>query len=294
MAARRQAVVASTNVFVAASARAIVPATAALASQGRGRAASSRRANAAAAPNRASNTLTARKTTRPAIQPASRASVAACAARRWAAGRRASAGVGRGLGRPTPADRYDARDVMVTRPGVADVVLRSPRRIQVLGMHEGTTDATFFDATGRRILSLNIRVDVDGTAVGEMISRVIPGARVRVEGINGPLVLSGQVANAGDADKAVQIARAAVEKPETQVINMIEHRRQGPGDAEGAHRRDAALYVIKQLGFNMQALLNGQVGEPQYLAAQAPTYGISGALLGGLTGGYNLNTQQAA
>src|SRR5437762_250193 len=40
----------------------------------------------------------------------------------------------------------DARDVLVSSPGVADVVLRSPRRISVIGMKPGTTDAVFFDA----------------------------------------------------------------------------------------------------------------------------------------------------
>src|SRR5262245_35818015 len=58
----------------------------------------------------------------------------------------------------------DARDVLVSNPGVADVVLRSPRRISVIGMREGATDAVFFDASGRRILSLNIQVAVDTLA----------------------------------------------------------------------------------------------------------------------------------
>ena len=183
----------------------------------------------------------------------------------------------------------DARDVLVTRPGVADVVLRTPRRISVLGVKEGTTDAVFFDAAGRRILSLNIRVDADGTAVSEMINRVIPGSRVRVEGINGSLVLSGMVASAGDADKAVQIARASVGKPE-EVLNMLTIAGK---DQVMLKVRIVEMQrsVIKQLGFNLQALLN-QVGEPQYLLGHIPTYGVNGALLGGLTGGYNLNTQQ--
>jgi len=55
----------------------------------------------------------------------------------------------------------DARDVLVTDPRVADAVLRSPRRIYVVGLSPGMTDAAFFDAAGRRILALNIRVDQD-------------------------------------------------------------------------------------------------------------------------------------
>src|SRR4051794_38856150 len=38
----------------------------------------------------------------------------------------------------------DARDVLVTNPKVADAVLRTPRRIYILGVDSGQTDAVFF------------------------------------------------------------------------------------------------------------------------------------------------------
>ncbi len=44
----------------------------------------------------------------------------------------------------------DVRDMLVTNPAVADAVLRGPRRIYVLGMALGATDAVFFDASGRK------------------------------------------------------------------------------------------------------------------------------------------------
>ena len=167
----------------------------------------------------------------------------------------------------------DARDVLVTNPGVADVVLRSPRRISDLGQKEGGTDAVFFDAAGRRILSLNVHVDIDTTAVSEVINRLLPGASVHAEGINGSIVLGGQVATASDADKAVQIARAEVAKPELVKVRVIEVQRN----------------VIKQLGFNIQALI-GQAGSPQFLLGTAATYAINGSLLGGINTGINQDT----
>lgn len=48
---------------------------------------------------------------------------------------------------------------------------------------------------------------------------------------------------------------------------------------------------LKQLGFNLAATL-GQLGGPQYLISQAATWGINGALLGGVTGGYSLDSTQ--
>jgi pilus assembly protein CpaC len=183
----------------------------------------------------------------------------------------------------------DARDVMVTNPAVADVVLRSPRRIAVLGVKEGTTDASFFDAQGRRILSLNIHVDIDTAAVGEAIQRIIPGAQVHVEGLNGSIILSGQVATAADADRAVQIARTTVAKPE-MVVDMLNIA--GKDQVMLKVRIvEVQRNAIKQLGFNMQAII-GRLGETQFTVANAPTYAINGSLLGGLTGGYGVDTTQ--
>jgi len=183
----------------------------------------------------------------------------------------------------------DARDVLVTNPAVADAVLRTPRRIYVLGVAAGQTDAVFFDATGRRILSLDVRVDQDTSALAQTINRVVPGSKVRVDAMNDSVILSGQVMSAGDADKAVQIARASVTKPE-QVLNMLSIAGK---DQVMLKVRIVEMQrsVIKQLGFDLSAVL-GQVGETQYLISKAATFGVNGTLLGGVTGGYNLDTTQ--
>ena len=183
----------------------------------------------------------------------------------------------------------DARDVLVSDPKVADAVLRSPRRIYVLGVATGQTDAVFFDAAGRRILSLNIRVDTDFSAVAQTIGRIIPGAQVHVEGVNNGLVLSGRVANLSDADKAVRIAQQFTAKPE-DVLNMlsIDGKEQVMLKVRIVEMQRA---VIKQLGFNLSALA-GQLGSPQFLLNAAATYGVNGSLLGGLTGGASLDTTQ--
>ena len=184
----------------------------------------------------------------------------------------------------------DARDVLVTNPQVADALLRSPRSISILGVTPGQTDAVFFDAAGRRILALNIRVDQDFSAVAQTINRILPGSTVHVEGINNGVVLSGGVASASDADKAVQIAQQFTARPD-QVVNLLSI----------AGKEQVLLKVrivevqrssLKQLGFNLSATL-GQLGGPQYLLAQAATWGVNGALLGGITAGGSIDTTQA-
>jgi pilus assembly protein CpaC len=186
----------------------------------------------------------------------------------------------------------DVRDVLITNPLVADAVLRSPRRIFILGKVSGTTDAVFFDAAGRRVLSVNIRVDQDTSAIAQTINRILPGARVRVDSINGSVILSGLVANLGDADKALQIAKTAMisqaDPDAKRVLNMLSIAGK---DQVMLKVRIVEMQrnVIKQLGFNLNAVLN-QLGEPQYLLGTAATFGVNGSLLGGIATGYKLNT----
>jgi pilus assembly protein CpaC len=183
----------------------------------------------------------------------------------------------------------DVRDVLVTDPKVADAVLRSARRISILGVGTGQTDAVFFDAGGHRVAALNIRVDQDVSAVAQTINHILPGARVQVDAVNNSLVLSGLVANLADADKAVQIAQQFTAKPE-QVLNMlsIAGKEQVMLKVRVVEMQRS---VIKQLGFNLAAL-TGQLGGPQFLLNAAATYGVNGALLGGLSTGLGLDTTQ--
>lgn len=184
----------------------------------------------------------------------------------------------------------DARDVLVTNPAVAFAVLRSPRQIFIMGVAPGETDAAFFDASGRRILGLSIRVDQDYSAIGQTIAQLIPGSTVHVQGINTSVILSGGVASAEDAAKAVQIAQQFTAKPE-QVVNMLSIA--GKEQVMLKVRIiEVERTVIKQLGFNLSAVV-GQVGSPQFMLANAAQFAVNGGLLGGLSGaGYSLDTTQ--
>ena len=50
----------------------------------------------------------------------------------------------------------DARDVLVSNPGIVDAVVRTARRVYLLGMKTGQTNAFFFDAAGKQVLALDI------------------------------------------------------------------------------------------------------------------------------------------
>lgn len=183
----------------------------------------------------------------------------------------------------------DARDVLVSDPKVADAVLRTPRRIYVLGVGPGQTDATFFDASGRQILSLDIRVDQPTSAVEETIKRVAPDADVKVEAVDDSLILTGTVADAAESDRVQKVAEHFVGKPDL-VVNSLSIR--APEQVMIKVRVvEMQRNLIKQLGFNTSALL-GRAGMAQFSWANAAQFAVNNGLLGGLTGGYNLDTTQ--
>jgi pilus assembly protein CpaC len=174
----------------------------------------------------------------------------------------------------------DARDVLVSNPQIATAVLRTPRRIYVMGLKSGVTDAMFFDSAGHRLLSLNVRVDQNTSALADTINRILPGAAVKIESINDSVILSGTVTSNADADKAVRIAAATVSSP-SQVLNMLSVAGE---DQVMLKVRIVEMQrsVIKQLGVDWHTLVN-EGTSTQFLLNTATTYGINGALLGGVS-----------
>ena len=181
----------------------------------------------------------------------------------------------------------EARDVMVTDPKVADVVLSTPRRIYVTGVAAGQTDATFVDGMGRRILHLDIRVDQDWTAASDTLATMMPGTKIRVHAANNNLILTGDASSAGEADRALKLVGSFVDRPE-RIVNLI--------TLTGADQVllkvkivEVNRTILKQLGFDLNAV-TGQLGMPQYSFLKSPTYGVNGSYLGSLSAGYGVNT----
>lgn len=181
----------------------------------------------------------------------------------------------------------DVRDLLVTNPTVADAVLRDKRRIYVVGLTEGTTDAAFFDAAGRRIVSLNIRVTQPVDQLADTLTRVLPDARLRVQPIRDSVVLTGTVRNASESDAASRIAARFV-GGEDKVLNMISIAGKDQVMLQ-VRIVEVQRNVVKQLGVDLNAVL-GQLGQDQFSFGLSPTYGVNGSLLGGMTGGYKLDT----
>jgi pilus assembly protein CpaC len=114
----------------------------------------------------------------------------------------------------------DARDALVSNPKIADAIVRTPRRIYILGLTVGQTNAFFFDAAGQQILNLEISVERDFTTLNAMYERVLPDARITVAALNDNIVLTGFVETPGEADQAREIAGRFVDDPK-RVMSML-------------------------------------------------------------------------
>jgi len=114
----------------------------------------------------------------------------------------------------------DARDVLVSSPDIVDAVVRTPRRIILMAQKTGQTNAFFFDAAGKQILSLDIRVEKDTGDLGAMMHANIPGSNIKVSGLNDNVVLTGTVASAKDSTRAQDLAARFAGDP-LKVVNML-------------------------------------------------------------------------
>ena len=103
----------------------------------------------------------------------------------------------------------DASEVFVGKPEVANAVVRSARRLYVMAMGKGPTTIFALDKDGHQVATLEI--NVNGRDVGELagiLKTVMPDNDIRVQAVDDSIILTGTVASAVDAQRALDIATA--------------------------------------------------------------------------------------
>ncbi|HEX7775696.1 MAG TPA: type II and III secretion system protein family protein [Parvibaculum sp.] len=171
-----------------------------------------------------------------------------------------------------------ARDVLVSNPAIVDAVVRTAKRTYLIGLAVGQTNAFFFDANGRQILNLEIRVERDLTGLRTALHQYFPNSNIDVQAMNDHVVLSGSVDNASDADKARDLAARYIGKPE-QVLNML--------SVDGKEQvmlkvtvAEMQRNVIKQLGVDLSTAAD--IGNFALRLSTINPFSIQGAAIGGL------------
>ena len=106
----------------------------------------------------------------------------------------------------------EVREVMVSNPDKMDAVLQTSTRAYLIGKAVGEANIIFVDKDGRQVVTLEITVERDLSALSGLLNRLIRGANIHVETVSGSVILTGTVQNAIDATRAGEIA--------TQVIGV--------------------------------------------------------------------------
>jgi pilus assembly protein CpaC len=111
-------------------------------------------------------------------------------------------------------------DVVVSNPTIADVDVRSPRQLYILGKGQGETTVYATDAAGRTIYSATIRVGNNLDSVDQMLLLAMPEADIKVSTMNGVVLLTGTVAQPEDVQEAETLVQAFVGDA-TKVVSRL-------------------------------------------------------------------------
>jgi pilus assembly protein CpaC len=174
----------------------------------------------------------------------------------------------------------EAHDVLVSNPDIVDAVVRSPKRIFLLATKAGQTNAFFFDANGKQILSLDIRVEKDVTDLGTLMKTSLPNSAVTVQAMNDNIILTGKVASAQEATRAADLAASFTGDPK-KVVNMLQV---AGGEQVMLKVRMAEMdrNIAKQFGVNLAGIAT--ISNAPVFAESTNPYGLTGAALSDLTG----------
>jgi len=187
----------------------------------------------------------------------------------------------------------DARDILISNPSIADATVRTSRRAYVIGRQLGQTNIFFFDASGRQIANVEIRVEPDVQPLNDILRRHTPDANISAEAVNGSIVLSGTARSASEAERAQQIAGQFLQNSvqgsqsagENRIVNLV--------SVEGSEQVlvrvrivEMSRTLVRQLGINLnyEQMVNQLLPDDRFVnVATENGFSINGAALGGVS-----------
>ncbi|MDE2579503.1 MAG: type II and III secretion system protein family protein [Hyphomicrobiales bacterium] len=123
--------------------------------------------------------------------------------------RRITMGVGRTIIVDIPAD---ASEIVIGDPKVANAIVRSARKLYIMGVATGQTTIMALDGAARQIANLEINVGRDLGELERLIQAAIPGSKIMPKQVNDAIILTGEAESAGEAANAMDIAKAFASK----------------------------------------------------------------------------------
>ena len=145
-----------------------------------------------------------------------------------------------------------AAAVLVANPEIADVVVKSPTLVHVIGKRAGETTLIAVDAADVVLANATVRVTHNLSALAGALGSLLPGSAVLPRTVAGGLVLTGTVASAIEAEEANRLAAGFVAQGE-RVVNQL--RFAGPNQVNLRVRvAEVSRDTVKRLGFNFDVI----------------------------------------
>jgi pilus assembly protein CpaC len=105
----------------------------------------------------------------------------------------------------------EAGEIYVGDPKIANAIVRSARRVYVSGVANGQTSIFALARDGRKIATIEVSVGRDVGELSALLNAAIPGNEIHVRTVADKIILTGSVASAEEAQKALDIASGFVD-----------------------------------------------------------------------------------
>lgn len=128
--------------------------------------------------------------------------------------RQISMGVGKSVIVNLPRD---AAEIFIGNPKVANAIVRSARKLYVIGMNEGQTTIFALDAAGRQFARLEVSIGADVGNLEQILREALPTSQITTATVGNAIILRGYVDSAEDAQRAVDIAQAFVKPADANI-----------------------------------------------------------------------------
>jgi pilus assembly protein CpaC len=123
--------------------------------------------------------------------------------------RRISMGVGKSVIVDLPRD---AAEIFVGNPKVANAIVRSARKLYVIGLDNGQTTVFAMDKEGHQFAALQISIGRDVGELQQILRAAMPDSNVVARTVNDTIILSGEVDSPEEAQRADDIAQGFVKE----------------------------------------------------------------------------------
>jgi pilus assembly protein CpaC len=118
---------------------------------------------------------------------------------------------------------FQVKRVSVGNPKILDVVVLSPREIQLVPSTIGETNLVLWDPAGAPQAAIDIHVGAAFTQIERQLRKLLGTDEIHVDSAGEAVVLSGSVSSPAQVERAIAIAQAFFpEDPESKVVNALE------------------------------------------------------------------------